>query len=139
MIGLANSGADTANCVKQAFEFGLGKGHTLAAFLPFITDIRAIGLTTAQGLTSTTAFYWDRGRKSRAWSRQFFAVRNAMPTMIQAGTTPRYCTTCTPCRMPDQAGPMRDAGARKRPVDDVIFHDGHVVDGQVVHDMYRRG
>jgi branched-chain amino acid transport system substrate-binding protein len=55
-IGQANSVADTANSVKQAFEFGLGKGHTLAAFLPFITDIRAIGLTTAQGLTLTTAF-----------------------------------------------------------------------------------
>ena len=27
VIGLANSGADTANSVKQAFEFGLGKGH----------------------------------------------------------------------------------------------------------------
>ena len=56
----ANSGADTANAVKQAFEFGLGKDHALAAFLPFISDIRAIGLTIAQGLTLTTAFYWDR-------------------------------------------------------------------------------
>jgi Periplasmic binding protein len=39
------------------------------------------------------------------------------------------------CRI--KRGRCCDAGARKRPVDDVVFHDGHVrADGQVVHDMY---
>jgi branched-chain amino acid transport system substrate-binding protein len=88
VIGLANSGADTANSVKQAFEFGLGGSHTLAAFLPFITDIHAMGLATAQGLILTTAFYWDRTDATRAWSERFFAARQAEPTMIQAGTRP---------------------------------------------------
>jgi branched-chain amino acid transport system substrate-binding protein len=138
VIGFANSGADTANSVKQAFEFGLGSSYTLAAFLPFITDIRAIGLSTAQGLTLTTAFYWDRTDESRTLAQRFFAVRKAMPTMIQAGT---YSAVLHYLRT------VRDAGSsdpdavmpalRKRPVDDAVFHDGHVrADGQMVHDMY---
>jgi branched-chain amino acid transport system substrate-binding protein len=138
VIGLANSGADTANSVKQAFEFGLGKGHTLAAFLPFITDIRAIGLATAQGLTLTTAFYWDRTTDARAWSQRFFAVRHAMPTMIQAGT---YSAVLHYLRAVQDAGSSEAddvmPALRKRPVNDAVFHDGHVrTDGQVLHEMY---
>jgi len=138
VIGLANSGADTANSVKQAFEFGLGTGHTLAAFLPFITDIRALGLQTAQGLILTTAFYWDRTPESRAWSQRFYAVRNAMPTQIQAGT---YSAVLHYLRAVQAAG-STDAEAvtqamRKRPVDDAVFHGGRLrADGQMVHDMY---
>lgn len=65
VIGLANSGADTANSVKHANEFGLRQRQKLAAFLPFITDIRSMGLDNAQGLILTTAFYWDRDEGSR--------------------------------------------------------------------------
>jgi branched-chain amino acid transport system substrate-binding protein len=138
VIGLANSGADTANAVKQAFEFGLGGSRTLAAFLPFITDIRAMGLQTAQGLTLTTAFYWDRTAESRAWSQRFFAIRKAMPTMIQAGT---YSAVLHYLRAIQDAGSI-DAEAvtqamRRRPVNDPVFRDGHLrSDGQMVHDMY---
>src|SRR5579883_1283237 len=49
VIGLANSGADTANVVKQANEFGLRQKQKLAAFLPFITDIRSMGLDNEIG------------------------------------------------------------------------------------------
>jgi branched-chain amino acid transport system substrate-binding protein len=38
-------------------EFGLTQRQKLAAFLPFITDIKAIGLQSAQGLLLTTAYY----------------------------------------------------------------------------------
>ena len=51
VIGLANAGGDTINCVKQAAEFGLTRrGIKLAALLMFITDVHALGLQTAQGL-----------------------------------------------------------------------------------------
>jgi branched-chain amino acid transport system substrate-binding protein len=138
VIGLANSGADTANSVKQAYEFGLGNGHTLAAFLPFITDIHGIGLETAQGLTLTTAFYWDRNDTSRAWARRFYAVRQAMPTMIHAGT---YSAVLHYLRAVQDAG-TTDADAvtramRRRPVNDAVFSNGELrADGQMVHDMY---
>jgi branched-chain amino acid transport system substrate-binding protein len=138
VIGLANSGADTANSVKQAFEFGLGGTHTLAAFLPFLTDIHAMGLNTVQGLILTTAFYWDRTDETRAWARHFFAAHQAMPTMIHAGT---YSAVLHYLRSVQDAG-STEAGAvmramRRRPVHDVVFADGHVRgDGQMVHDMY---
>ena len=60
VIGLANSGADTTNAIKQAAEFGLGKsGQKLAALLLLITNVNSLGLEAAQGLLLTTAFYWD--------------------------------------------------------------------------------
>ncbi|HEY3584682.1 MAG TPA: ABC transporter substrate-binding protein, partial [Casimicrobiaceae bacterium] len=60
VIGLANAGGDTTNSIKQAAEFGIVKGgQQLAGLLVFITDIHALGLQTAQGLTFTETFYWD--------------------------------------------------------------------------------
>lgn len=138
VIGLANSGADTANSVKQAFEFGLGGKHKLAAFLPFITDIRAIGLPVAQGLTLTTAFYWDRTPETRVWSQRFYDIQHAMPTMIQAGTYSavlHYLRAVAAAGTSDPAPVLADM--RARPVNDPVFHDGHLrPDGQMVHDMY---
>ncbi len=49
IIGLANAGADTTNAIKQAKEFGITPTQTLAGLLVFITDIRSLGLETAQG------------------------------------------------------------------------------------------
>lgn len=138
VIGFANSGADTANSVKQAFEFGLGGKHKLAAFLPFITDVRAMGLQVAQGLTLTTAFYWNRTPETRAWSQRFYDIRHAMPTMIQAGTYSAvlHYLLAVQAAGTSEAGPVL-AAMREHPVNDVVFHDGHLrPDGQMVHDMY---
>ncbi len=56
VIGLANAGADTANAIKQAAEFGVTQGgQKLAALLMFISDVHALGLQAAQGLDFTTA------------------------------------------------------------------------------------
>ena len=42
VIGLANAGADTINCIKQAAEFGLTRrGMKLAALLMFIIDVHS--------------------------------------------------------------------------------------------------
>src|SRR6195952_5430492 len=60
IIGLANAGGDTTNSIKQAAEFGIVKGgQKLAGLLLFLTDVKAIGLETAQGLNFTETFYWD--------------------------------------------------------------------------------
>jgi branched-chain amino acid transport system substrate-binding protein len=88
IIGLANAGGDTTNSIKQAAEFGIVKGgQKLAALLLFLTDVKAIGLETAQGLNFTETFYWDMNDQTRAFSKRF-AERmksNAPPTMVQAG------------------------------------------------------
>jgi branched-chain amino acid transport system substrate-binding protein len=88
VIGLANAGGDTTNSIKQAAEFGIVKGgQKLAALLLFITDVKAIGLETAQGLNFTETFYWDRNDESRAFAKRFSArMKNgAEPTMVHAG------------------------------------------------------
>jgi len=138
VVGLANSGADTANAVKQAFEFGLTGKQRLAAFLPFITDIKAIGLANAQGLVLTTAFYWDRDEASRGFANRFEAERKAKPTMIHAGT---YSAVLHYLRAVRDAGTTASASVmakmRTNRVHDAVFADGYVrADGRMVHDMY---
>jgi branched-chain amino acid transport system substrate-binding protein len=88
VIGLANAGGDTTNSIKQAAEFGIVKGgQKLAALLLFLTDVKAIGLETAQGLNFTETFYWDMNDQTRAFSKKFSErmKNNAPPTMVQAG------------------------------------------------------
>src|SRR5213594_3470679 len=87
VIGLANAGGDTTNAIKQGAEFGIVKGgQTFAGLLVFLTDVHALGLEKAQGLTFTETFYWDMNDKTRAFSTKF-AERNRQihPTMIHAG------------------------------------------------------
>jgi len=77
VIGLANAGADTVNCVKQASEFGLTRrGVKLASLLMFMPDVHAIGLETAQGLICTETFYWDLNDRTRAFTNR---VRPNLP------------------------------------------------------------
>jgi len=138
VIGLANSGADTANVVKQANEFGLRQKQKLAAFLPFITDIRSMGLDNAQGLILTTAFYWDRDDEARRFAERFYARHKAMPTMIQAGTysaVRHYLAAVAAAGSVDADQVMQ--WMRDTPVNDAVFHGGKIrTDGQMVHDMY---
>jgi branched-chain amino acid transport system substrate-binding protein len=137
VIGLANSGADTANSVKQAAEFRITRKQKLAAFLPFITDIKAMGLDNAQGLVLTTAFYWDMDDAKRKWSERFFKKNGTMPTQVHAGT---YSAVLHYLKAVKAAG-STDADAvmakmRALPVDDFAFKGTIRSDGQMIHDMY---
>ena len=88
VIGLANAGSDTTNCIKQAAEFGITRrGVKLAALLMFITDVHSLGLQTAQGLVCTESFYWDLNDRTRAFTRRVLAAmpQQSRPTMGQAG------------------------------------------------------
>src|SRR3569623_1741932 len=78
IIGLANAGGDTINSIKQGAEFGIVKGgQKFAGLLVFASDVNALGLQTAQGLTLTETFYWDMNDASRAWTKRWQAERNA--------------------------------------------------------------
>ncbi len=86
VLGLANAGADTQNCIKQAHEFGLTQQARIAALLMFITDVHALGLETAQGLVLTESFYWDLNDKTRAFTARIKdKTPNNYPNMVQAG------------------------------------------------------
>ncbi|MEN0073084.1 MAG: ABC transporter substrate-binding protein [Paracraurococcus sp.] len=87
VIGLANAGLDTINCVKQAAEFGLTRrGIKLASLLLFITDVHSIGLQTGEGLVCSETFYWDLNDRTRAFTRRVLPkMPNLYPNTIHAG------------------------------------------------------
>ena len=67
VIGLANAGTDLQNCIKQAAEFGIGKGGTrLATLLMIINDVVSLGQDVCQGLVLTNSFYWDLSPETRS-------------------------------------------------------------------------
>ncbi len=143
VIGLANAGGDTTNSIKQAAEFGITKsGQKLAALLLFITDVKAIGLETAQGLNFTETFYWDNNDDTRAFSKKFAArMKNgAPPTMVQAGV---YAGLIHYFKAMDAAGANSHDGIKvvnamkAMPTDDPLFGKGVVQpNGRTIHDAY---
>ncbi|MEH2513590.1 branched-chain amino acid transport system substrate-binding protein [Nitrobacteraceae bacterium AZCC 1564] len=141
VIGLANAGGDTINSVKQAAEFGIVKGgQRLAGLLVFLTDVHALGLPTAQGLTLTTAFYWDLDDKTRAFAKRF-AAHNAgkYPTMVHAGV---YSSVLHYLEAVSKTGSATDGAKvveamKSTRTDDPLFGDTVVrQDGRAVHAMY---
>ncbi len=141
IIATANAGDDVVNTVKQAAEFGIGRGGTqrMAGLLVFLTDVQAMGLQTAQGLLLTEAFYWDLNDATRAWSKRF-AVRDGgrMPTMNHAGV---YSETLAYLRAAAAAGSTSGkavvAKMEAAPVDDALFGPTTIrPDGRAVHAMY---
>ncbi|HEY1412302.1 MAG TPA: ABC transporter substrate-binding protein, partial [Rhodopila sp.] len=90
VIGFANAGTDTQNCVKQAAEFGLTHGGTkLATLLMQISDVNALGQKVCEGLAYTDSFYWDMTDKTRVWSKRWGAQMGGMvPGLLHAGS---YC------------------------------------------------
>ncbi len=80
VIGFANAGSDTINCIKQAAEFGITRrGTKLAALLMFINDVHALGLQVAQGLVCTETFYWDLNDRTRSFTNRVKAATNNAP------------------------------------------------------------
>ena len=73
IIGLANAGGDTINSIKQAAEFRhrQGRCRSSPAFSVFASDVNALGLQTAQGLTLTETWYWDMNDSNRAWTKRW--------------------------------------------------------------------
>ena len=138
IVGLANAGADTVNCIRQANEFGITPNQSLAGLLVFITDVHSLGLDVARGLYLTTAFYWDRDEDSRKWSKRFMEKHKKMPTMVQAGV---YSAVTHYLRAIQAAG-TDDADAvmkqmKSTPVNDFFAKNGRIgPDGLHRHDMY---
>jgi len=89
VVALANAGGDAINSIKQAAEFGIGKGggQRLVGLLVQFPDTHALGLNVAQGLTVTETFYWDLNDATRSWTKRFLERNGGKPpSMIHAGT-----------------------------------------------------
>ncbi|WJR80952.1 ABC transporter substrate-binding protein [Bradyrhizobium sp. NP1] len=143
IIALANSGGDTVTSVKQAQEFGLtAGGQKLAGLLVFVSDVKSMGLQTAQGLLLTEAFYWDLNDKTRAWSRRF-AARNEgrYPTMNQAGVYASMLHWMKAIEAMDKeearSGTAVVEKMKQMPTEDDLFGKGSIrKDGRKIHNMY---
>jgi len=143
IIGLANAGGDTTNTIKQAAEFGIVKGgQKLAALLLFLTDVKAIGLETAQGLNFTETFYWDMNDQTRAFSKRFSGrMKNgAPPTMVQAGV---YAGILHYLKALEALGGNPHDGLKvvdkmkSMPTDDPLFGKGAIQpNGRKIHNAY---
>lgn len=139
IIGLASAGSDLVNAISTANQFGLvDAGQTMASLMVFITDIKAIGLPTAQGTQFVSGWYWDMNDESRAWANRYFERTQRMPTMVQAGM---YSSTYQYLKAVEATGSDDPQVIReqmmKTPINDMFTQNGRVrVDGRMVHGMY---
>ena len=143
IVGLANAGGDTINAIKAGAEFGLSKGgQKFAGLLVFASDVNALGLATAQGLTLTETWYWDLNDANRAWTKRWQAERNAagkFPTMVQAGVysgLTHYLKSVAALKSGADGKAVVEE-MKKLPTDDVLFGKGTIrADGRKVHPAY---
>jgi len=140
VIGLANAGTDTQNCVKQAAEFGLTKsGMQMATLLMQISDVNSLSQKVCAGLNYTDSFYWDMTDKTRAWSKRWSDKMGGMvPGLLHAGS---YCAATHWLKSVKAVG-STDADAvvakmKEMPIND-FYNDNVKVrqDGRVMHVMY---
>jgi branched-chain amino acid transport system substrate-binding protein len=147
VIGLANAGGDTINAIKAGAEFGIVKptlgfgGQKFAGLLVFASDVNALGLQTAQGLTLTETWYWDMNDANRAWTKRWQVERPAgkFPTMVQAGVysaITHYLKAVAALKSAAD-GKAVVAQMKKMPTDDPLFGKGTIrADGRKVHPAY---
>ncbi|WP_240782525.1 ABC transporter substrate-binding protein [Roseococcus sp. SYP-B2431] len=139
VLGLAVAGTDLINAVKQMGEFGLmRRGMQPAALLCVLTNVRAIGLETAQGLVFTEAYYWDQNDGTRAFSTRFARIHGRPPTMFQAsmwGAVTHYLNAVKAAGT-DAAQPVMEK-MRATPINDFMTRNGRIrEDGRIIRDMY---
>jgi len=144
VIAFANTGADLANCIKQAREFGMPRaGQSLAAMSGYITDFHAVGPADAQGLLMTENFYWDLNGRTRAFlGRVQVAAADNWPSTAHASA---YSAVLHYLKVVAAMGPAaaKASGAatlaamKRMPTDDDAFGPGSIrVDGRKIHPAY---
>ncbi|MDA8253903.1 MAG: ABC transporter substrate-binding protein [Rhodospirillales bacterium] len=143
VLGLANSGADTLNCIKQAHEFGLMRQMRVAAMLMYNSNVHALGQETAQGLLMTESFYWNLNDRTRAFMDRIRPkTPNQWPNMVQAGdyaATLHYLKAVADMGVAAAKADGRAAVARMKamPTDDDCFGQGSIrADGRKLHPSY---
>jgi branched-chain amino acid transport system substrate-binding protein len=144
VIGLANGGGDTVNCIKQAAEFGIMKGgQTVAGLIFLLHDVHGVGLAAAQGVLLTEPFYWNLNDGTRAFGKRYAGRFNGvMPGSVHAGqySAVTHYLKAVVALGPDKAKASGRAAIewmKATPTDDPLFGKGHVrKDGRVIHAMY---
>ena len=88
VVGFANAGLDTENCIKQAAEFSLNKTMKLAPLLMFIQNPHSLGTQVCGGLLTTETFYWDLNDRTRTFTKKLLAKtkQNNHPNQAHASS-----------------------------------------------------
>ena len=75
VIGIANAGADLANVLKQAREFGIADaGQAIAPLGLQVNNVHAIGLQATQGLVVSAPAYWAMNDETKALTERYGAA-----------------------------------------------------------------
>ncbi|RYX86035.1 MAG: ABC transporter substrate-binding protein [Bradyrhizobiaceae bacterium] len=145
VIGFANSGSELISALKQAQEFGIdANGTRMAAMIGYITDVTAMGLATAKGLSLTETFYWDLNDRTRAFMARVKPrlASGVFPNMSQAGD---YSCVAHYLKAVKELGVERAKASgravvdlmKKLPTDDDCFGQGSIrEDGRKIHPAY---
>ncbi len=132
VLGLANAGLDTQNCIKQAAEFGLNQRMKIAPLLLFITDVHSLGLDVCAGLTTTETFYWDLNPRTRAFTERLIKkTPNNYPNQAHASSyaiTLHYLKTAQAMGADEakKSGRATVAHMKAIPTDDDAFGKGRI-------------
>lgn len=138
-IALANSGADFANAIKQAQEFGLTKSQLLVPLGLMISQTHGIGLKDLQNVRLTTPFYWDMTPESRAFAKRYAEATNGQ--LLNEGKSATYSAITHYLKAVAAAG-SDDGDAVMRqmkntPVSDFEMKNVAIrADGQVMRPLY---
>ena len=145
VIGLANSGNELINALRQAQEFGIvASGIRMAALVGYITDVMGMGLDVAQGLTLTETFYWNLNDRTRAFMDRMRPRLGAevFPNMSQAGDYAgvlHYLKAVKALGVAEAkaSGSAVIAKMKEMPTDDDAFGLGSIrPDGRKIHPAY---
>jgi branched-chain amino acid transport system substrate-binding protein len=115
-------------------------GQKFAGLLVFASDVNALGLATAQGLSLTETWYWDANDTNRAWTKRWQQERpGKFPTMIHAGVYAgiTHYLKAVAAQKSAADGKAVVAKMKEMPTDDTLFGKGTIrPDGRKVHDAY---
>ncbi|MEH2606144.1 branched-chain amino acid transport system substrate-binding protein [Bradyrhizobium sp. AZCC 1588] len=138
-IALANSGADFANAIKQAQEFGLTRKQLLVPLGLMISQTHGIGLKDLQNVRLTTPFYWDMTPESRAFAKRYAEATNGQ--LLNEGKAATYSATTHYLKAVAAAG-SDDGDAVMRQMKNTQVNDFEMknvairADGQVMRPLY---
>lgn len=138
-IALANSGADFANAIKQAQEFGLTKTQLLVPLGLMISQTHGIGLKDLQNVRLTTPFYWDMTPESRAFAKRYAEATNGQ--LLNEGKSATYSAITHYLKAVAAAGADDGESVMRQmkntPINDFEMKNVSIrADGQVMRPLY---
>jgi branched-chain amino acid transport system substrate-binding protein len=138
VVVFALAGADVSNAVKQANEYKLSPAQYLATPITYLSDVHALGLDVAHGLTFMQSWYWDLNDDTRAFAKRFYAKRGRMPNDNQVAlySSMRHYLEAVAKAGTDDSGAVMKA-IQEAPNHDIFTANGSVrADGRVLYDRY---